>query len=93
MTEISLNVTLNKQFNSTTPATSENRATRSNNKAPIRKPDEKTKHNSKDITTSNKFESLSDVDEDMDTTHHHRPSRSQSRSRSRSKNISPIKHR
>ena len=75
------------------PATSENRATRSNNKAPTRKPDEKTKHNSKDITTSNKFESLSDVDEDMDTTHHHRPSRSHSRSRSRSKNIFPIKHR
>ena len=75
------------------PTVSENRATRSNSKTQTRKTDEKSKHNSKDITTSNKFESLSDVDEDMDTTHHHRPSRSQSRSRSRSKNISPIKHR
>ena len=75
------------------PVTSDNRATRSNNKAPTRKPDDKTKHNSKYITTSNKFESLSDVDEDMDTTQLHRPSRSKSRSRSRSKNISPIKHR
>ena len=82
----------------TSPGKSDNR-TSSGNKAPTRKPDGKTKVNSKDIITSkditisNKFDSLSDVDEDMDTTHHHRPSRSQSRSRSRSKNISPIKHR
>ena len=76
------------------PAKSDNRTTSSNNKTQTRKPDGKTKVNSKDIETSNKFDSLSDVDEDMDTTqHHHRPSRSQSRSRSRSKNISPIKHR
>ena len=75
------------------PAKSDNR-TSSNNKQQTRKPDGKTKVNSKDIETSNKFDSLSDVDEDMDTTQHqHRPSRSQSRSRSRSKNISPIKHR
>ena len=76
------------------PAKSDNRTTSSNNKTQTRKPDGKAKVNSKDIETSNKFDSLSDVDEDMDTTqHHHRPSRSQSRSRSRSKNISPIKHR
>ena len=87
-------VTATSTLNSS-PTAFENRAShKSRTKtSEMRKPDgNSTKNNSQNIETSNKYKSLSHVDEDMDTTQSHRPSRSKSRSRSRSKNISPIKH-